>query len=234
MSRAGGPGPPRLGTPRVHLRRTDSTNDRARALAVAGAPHGTLVTAGEQTAGRGRQGRTWSAPAGSALLMSLVVRDPPPLLPLAAGVAVAEVAGPGAEIKWPNDVLLDGLKVAGILVEGRPLEGWSVLGVGLNVAVAVAALPVELRGRAGTLGRPAEQLEPTLAALLDGLGRWLAEPAEAVLAAWGERDALLGREVRWASGRGIGGGVDDEGRLVVVLAGGGREALHAGEVHLGW
>jgi BirA family biotin operon repressor/biotin-[acetyl-CoA-carboxylase] ligase len=232
MSRAGGAGPPRLGTPRIHLRRTDSTNDRARALAVAGAPHGTLVTAGEQTAGRGRQGRTWSAPAGSALLMSLVLRDPPPLLPLAAGVAVAEVAGPGAEIKWPNDVLLDGRKVAGILVEGRPLEGWSVLGVGINVAVAVAELPAELRGRAGTLGLSPDRVEPTLAALLGGLGRWLAAPPAAVLAAWRERDALLGREVRWARERGIGAGVDVEGRLVVALAGGGRAALHAGEVHL--
>ncbi len=231
MSRA--PLAGRLGRPRVHLRRTDSTNDRARALAVAGAPHGTLVTAGEQTAGRGRQGRTWSAPAGAALLMSLVLRDPPPLLPLAAGVAAAEVAGPGAEIKWPNDVLLDGLKVAGILVEGRPLEGWSVLGIGMNVAVALDALPVDLRGRAGTLGLAPDQVEPTLAALLAALGRWVAAPPDAVLAAWSERDALLGREVRWARGRGIGAGVDGEGRLVVAVAGGGREALLAGEVHLG-
>ncbi|MGI9099780.1 MAG: biotin--[acetyl-CoA-carboxylase] ligase, partial [Solirubrobacteraceae bacterium] len=72
----------RLGTPRLHLRATDSTNERARALAAGGAPHGTLVTAGEQRAGRGRQGRTWTAPAGRALLISLVLRGwsiPPPL-----------------------------------------------------------------------------------------------------------------------------------------------------------
>ena len=86
-----------LGRPRLHLRRTDSTNERARELAAAGAPHGTLVTASEQTAGRGRQGRRWSAPAGSALLMSLVLRwppspRPPELLPLAAAVAVCDVA----------------------------------------------------------------------------------------------------------------------------------------------
>jgi len=84
-----GPGPAELiGSPRLHLRRTDSTNDRARALASTGAPHGTLVTASEQTAGRGRQGRRWSAPAGSALLMSLLLRSPPPLLPLIAALAV--------------------------------------------------------------------------------------------------------------------------------------------------
>jgi len=114
----------RLGHPRLHLRRTDSTNDRARALAAAGAPHGALVTAAEQTAGRGRQGRTWTAPPGRALLLSLVLRvDAPALVPLQAGVAVAEAVGDAARIKWPNDVHVDGRKVAGILVEGRTQEG---------------------------------------------------------------------------------------------------------------
>ena len=124
-----------LGRPRLHLRETTSTNDRARALAAAGAPHGTLVTAAAQTAGRGRQGRTWSAPPGRALLLSLVLRSPDRMLPLAAAVAVADAAGPDAAIKWPNDVLLDGRKVAGILAEARPQDGWAVLGIGLNVAV---------------------------------------------------------------------------------------------------
>jgi BirA family biotin operon repressor/biotin-[acetyl-CoA-carboxylase] ligase len=216
----------------VHLRRTDSTNDRARALASTGAPHGTLVTAGEQTAGRGRQGRTWSAPAGTALLMSLVLRDAPPLVPLAAGVAVAEVAGDGAQLKWPNDVLIGGRKVAGILVEARPAEGWSVLGIGVNVAVSLEQLPAGLEASAGTLGRQAGEIEPLLAALLGRLERWLTEPAEAVLDAWRARDALLGRVVTWPGGTGKGAGVDGEGRLVVALAGGGTAALHAGEVHL--
>ena len=102
-----------LGRPRLHLRITDSTNTRARALAAAGAPHGTLVTAGEQTAGRGRQGRAWSAPPRRALLGSVVIRQPRPLLSLAAGIAVAEVAGRDARVKWPNDVLVDGRKIAG-------------------------------------------------------------------------------------------------------------------------
>src|SRR5882757_1567476 len=99
-----------LGTPRLHLRETDSTSDRARELALAGAPHGTLVTATAQTAGRGRQGRGWSAAPGRALVLSLVLRDPPRLLPLVAAAAVAEVAGEGARVKWPNDVLIDGRK----------------------------------------------------------------------------------------------------------------------------
>ena len=112
-----------LGRPRLHLRDTTSTNDRARALALNGAPHGTLVTAAQQRAGRGRQGRTWSAPAGQALLLSLVLRDAPALLPLAAALAVAEVAGAEALIKWPNDVLVEGRKVAGILAEGSAPRG---------------------------------------------------------------------------------------------------------------
>lgn len=232
MSPGGAGAPPRLGLPRVHLRQTDSTNARARALAAAGAPHGTLVTAAEQAAGRGRQGRVWSAPAGSALLMSLVLRDAPWLLPLVAGVAVAEVVGSEAQLKWPNDVLVGGRKVAGILVEGRPLEGWSVLGVGVNVAVSVASLPEEVRRRAGTLGLGVSAIEPILAGVLGGLTRWLAEPSAVVLAAWRERDALLGREVSWSGGRGTGAGVDGEGRLVVSLDGGGVVALPAGEVHL--
>jgi BirA family biotin operon repressor/biotin-[acetyl-CoA-carboxylase] ligase len=232
MSPGDGPASGPLGRPRLHLRQVDSTNDRARILAVAGAPHGALVTAGEQTAGRGRQGRRWSAPAGTALLMSLVVRGAPALLPLAAAVAVAEMAGPEAEIKWPNDVLIAGGKVAGILVEGRPLEGWSVLGIGVNVAVALEELPVEVRGRAATLGREVGEIEATLESLLAGLERWLAASPAAVLTAWRRRDALLGREVAWAGGRGRGAGIDGEGRLVVALDGGGRAALHAGEVHL--
>jgi BirA family biotin operon repressor/biotin-[acetyl-CoA-carboxylase] ligase len=221
-----------LGRPRVHLRATTSTNDRARALAAAGAPHGTLVTAGEQQAGRGRQGRTWSAPPGRALLASLVLRDPPALLPLVAALAVAEVAGPDAAIKWPNDVLVDGRKVAGILAEGRPHEGWAVLGIGLNVALRVDELPPELHETAGTLGLTPADLEPTLERLLAALERALALDASALLDAYRARDALRGREVTWVGGRGRAAGVDGAGRLVVELAGGGRTALSAGEVHL--
>ena len=165
-----------LGSPRLHLRRTDSTNNRARDLAARGAPHGTLVTAAEQTAGRGRQGRSWTAPAGRALLCTLVVREPPRLLPLAVGVAVAETVGPGARLKWPNDVLIDGRKVAGILVEGRPQERWAVAGIGLNVAVRESDFPPELDGRAATMGLEPSAIEPTLARLLAQLERWLAAP----------------------------------------------------------
>jgi BirA family transcriptional regulator, biotin operon repressor / biotin---[acetyl-CoA-carboxylase] ligase len=246
----------RLGHPRVHLRCTDSTNDRLRELALAGAPHGTLVTATEQSAGRGRQGRSWSAPAGSALLMSLLLRasppdwaPPPPLLPLIAALAVSDVAGERARIKWPNDVVFvsderpnedsaDGAdggalaKVAGILAEGRPQEDWAVLGIGLNVAVRIDELPAELHGTAATLGRSPADVEPTLAALLEALERRLTEPADATLQAWRARDALLGRAIGWSGGEGVADGIDGAGRLVVALSDGARTSLDAGEVHL--
>jgi BirA family transcriptional regulator, biotin operon repressor / biotin---[acetyl-CoA-carboxylase] ligase len=247
--------PPALGRPRLHLRRTGSTNERARELAFAGAPHGTLVTASEQTAGRGRQGRRWTAPADSALLMSLLLRAPPPLLPLAAAVAVCDVAGAGARIKWPNDIVVasagarpDLAKLAGILVEGRPQEDWAVLGIGVNVAVRIEELPAELRPGASdgssaasssspglpaaTMGLTPADVEPLLTRLIDALERRLFEPAETTLEAWRTRDALRGREIAWAAGRGRAEGIDGEGRLVVELAAGGRTALGAGEVHL--
>ncbi|MGH2869979.1 MAG: biotin--[acetyl-CoA-carboxylase] ligase [Solirubrobacteraceae bacterium] len=232
---AGSAGQAALGRPRLHLRQTDSTNTRARALAAAGAPHGTLITAGEQTAGRGRQGRMWSAPPDRALLCSLIVRDPSRLLPLATGVAVAEVAGLSggrAQLKWPNDILLDGAKVAGILVEGRPQESWAVVGVGLNVAVRESDFPEELQGRAATLGLDPVDIEPILDRLLDSLEVWLAADRDVVLDAVRGRDALFGHTVRWAAGEGRADGIDADGGLRVVTSDRGVQTLTAGEVHL--
>ena len=220
----------KLGTPRLHLRVTDSTNDRAKALA-RDAPHGLLVTATEQTAGHGRQGRSWTAPAGEALLMSLVLHDWPELLPLAAAVAVAETAGPDARIKWPNDVLVGGRKVAGILIEARPAEGWAVLGIGVNVAVR--EFPDELREIAASLDRDPDDVEPFLTALLGALERRLAAGDAEVLEAWQARDALRGRPIAWRDGAGTADGVDGEGRLRVRLDNGELTVLDAGEVHLG-
>lgn len=227
-----------IGSPRVHHRLTDSTNARARDLAALGAPHGTLVTAGEQTAGRGRQGRTWVAPAGEALLMSVVVRElGAGTLPLAAALAVAETAealtGAEALIKWPNDVWLDGRKVAGILLEGRPQEGWAVIGIGLNVEVR--EFPDDLRETATSLALAGGRagVEDALGELLARLERWIAVPAAEVISAWRERDALLGRRISWNGGAGTAAGIDESGALLVDTDAGERMALDAGEVHLG-
>jgi len=222
-----------LGTPHLHLRATRSTSDRARALAQAGASHGTLVTADSQSSGRGRQGRSWSAPAGSSLLMSVVLRDPPDLLPLAAGVAVARVCGEDARIKWPNDVLLEDRKVAGILAEGRPQEGWAVLGIGMNVALDIADLPPELHATAATLGLTPADIPAVLDRLLRELETTLALDDATLLAAYREVDGLRGREISWTGGTGVAAGIDGSGRLVVDLPSGGQTALEAGEVHLG-
>ncbi|MDO8211528.1 biotin--[acetyl-CoA-carboxylase] ligase [Conexibacter sp. CPCC 206217] len=229
----------RLGTPRLHHRTIGSTNARAQELAAAGAPHGTVVTAAEQTAGRGRQGRAWSTPAGTALAASVVLRDPPALLTLTAALAVADVAaaldvaGRAPAIKWPNDVLLDGRKVSGILAEGRLQDGWAVLGMGINVAIAQDDFPPELATRATTLGRAPADVERALELLLERLERWLAtEPAE-LLDAYRERDALEGRTISWDGNQGTAAGIADDGRLRVRDDAGREHLLDAGEIHLG-
>jgi len=216
-----------IGAPRVHWRRTDSTNQRARELAAAGAPHGTLVTAAEQTAGRGRQGREWLAPPGAAVLMSLVLRELSEVLPLAAAVAVCDALPLGARIKWPNDVQVGGRKLAGILVEGRPQEGWAVLGIGLNVRAAPPGVGATSLADHGVSAPP----EETLKDLVRALKRRLADDPGRVLAAWRERDALRGAPVSWDGGAGTAAGIDDSGALLVATAGG-VARLDAGEVHL--
>ncbi len=220
-----------IGSPRVHHRLTDSTNERAKELAIAGALHGTVVTADEQSAGRGRQGRAWTAPPRSAVLMSVVLRDLDETLPLSAAVAVCEAMPADAAIKWPNDVWIDGRKVAGILVEGRPQDGWAVLGMGVNVTTG--SFPPELAEHATSLrlAGASTSVEAVLADLLRSLDEWLGAPSERVFEAWRSRDALKGERVRWSDGEGIADGIDDSGALVVETRDG-PVTLDAGEVHL--
>jgi BirA family transcriptional regulator, biotin operon repressor / biotin---[acetyl-CoA-carboxylase] ligase len=242
------PGTGPLRGPLVHLDIVGSTNDHARQLALAGAPHGTVVAAERQTAGRGRQGRTWSAPAGRALTLSAIVRLPGTaleLLPLAAAIAVAEsceaVAPVTCRIKWPNDVWIDGLKVSGVLIEARPQEEWAVIGIGLNIDTTLDELADDLRETASSLriasGGPVDR-EAALDALLERLPAWierLGNPA-LVVEAFRERDVLQGQRIAWGSGRarreGEAHGIDDDGALVVFTDAGERLRLDAGEVHL--
>ena len=238
-----------LGFPRRHFRSTDSTNARAKELADAGAPDGLVVTADEQSAGRGRQGRSWFAPAGAALLYSALLRPAGerPLLPIAVPLAVCtaaeSVADVSCEVKWPNDVWLEGRKLAGILIESRPGprdDGWTVIGVGLNLAIPEDEFPAELRGSAtslaastapggGSAGGPDHG--DVLAAVNHELERWVdARPAR-ILESFRERDALRERRISWEGGSGVAAGIDESGHLLVATDPG-EIALGAGEVHL--
>ena len=230
-------GMPLFGRPHRHLRSTESTNDIARALAVNGAPSGTVVTASAQTAGRGRHGRVWSAPEGKALLFSAVLtplRAEHALLPLAVPVATCEaieaVAPVRCRIKWPNDVWIDERKAAGILIEARPPD-WAVIGVGVNVAIEPDEFPADIRWPATSVGHGAA-VDELLRALCDRLGEWSeASPAGAV-AAFRDRDALVGREVEWEGGAGRAAGIAEDGNLLVELEGGETTSLGSGEVSL--
>ena len=122
--------------------------------------------------------------------------------------------------------------LSGILLGGRPQEGWTVLGIVLNVRTR--EFPEDLRETATSLALQGVEttVDAVLAALIERLERWAHAPAAGVLEAWRERDALRGRQVAWASGEGTAAGVDETGALVVELAGGGTTTLDAGEVHL--
>jgi BirA family biotin operon repressor/biotin-[acetyl-CoA-carboxylase] ligase len=250
-----------FGRPHRHFSRTDSTNSRARELAAAGAPHGTVVTASEQSAGRGRQGRSWIAPPNKALLYSAIIRpleEHHMMLPLAAPLAVCEAAeqlNPNLKcaVKWPNDVLVDNRKLSGVLIEARPQDGWAVIGIGLNISIERDEFPEELRDRAtsiftddrrtqerGSAGPspllsagPPPTAPPAATEVLNArLNHWVQAEPNQVLTAWRERDALKGREVEWDGGSGVADGVDDRGYLVVVTPSGDRIAVGAGEIHL--
>ncbi len=249
-----------FGEPHHHFDSIESTNTRARELAAGGAPHGTVVTAAEQTAGRGRQGRTWTAPPNKALLYSAILRplaERHLLLPLAAPLAVCDAAeelrpGVGCEVKWPNDIWLDGRKLAGVLIEARPQDGWAVIGIGLNLSISTDEFPPDLRDKAVSLSGSVEGgpgkgrrslpavAPPTLArtplsaaeVLSRHLNAWVEADQATVLGAWRERDALKGREVAWDGGSGVADGVDYRGYLLVRTPGGDRVAVGAGEVHL--
>jgi len=223
-----------LGSPHLHSAELGSTNDRARELADAGAPHGTMVSATVQTAGRGRQGRSWTNPPG-VMAQSFVLRESrctAELLPIAAAVAVARACGEQAQVKWPNDVWLSpGRKVAGILIETRTGTDWRVLGIGINVAVAPADLG-DAAARAATLGQPVSSIPHRRRELVAELETALALPTPELLDAWRERDGLRGREIAWDHGSGIAAGIDDSGRLLVRVSDAQVTALVAGEVHL--
>jgi BirA family biotin operon repressor/biotin-[acetyl-CoA-carboxylase] ligase len=225
-----------------------STNDEAKRLAQEGAPEGTVVVATVQTAGRGRRGKVWASPAGN-LFLSVVLRPPiapsgaPPLSPalgLAVALAIEEVAPLAAELKWPNDVMVGGRKVAGILTESVVLGGKLVAviaGFGINVG---AELPPELSGIGTTLSREAgrnvrkEEIQDALLASIAGIyRRFLGTGFASIRSEWEDRDRLNGRTVAIDAGtrtvRGIARGISDDGALRIETSQGVIE-LTTGEV----
>lgn len=231
-----------FGHPHHHHRLTDSTNERARELVDAGAPAGTVVTAAEQSAGRGRRGRAWTAPAGKALLYSAILSPLdarhlllPLTVPLAVCEAIESLAAVRCLVKWPNDVWIDERKVAGVLIEARPPD-WAVIGVGVNLTIEADEFPPDLRWPATSVGRGASP-GPATEALNAALAAWVDAPDEDVLRAYRDRDALRGRRLSWSGspvpeGVGVAEGIDGRGNLVVRPPHGERIALGSGEVEL--
>lgn len=238
---------------------TGSTNDDLHALAASGAPEGTVVVADTQTAGRGRLERTWHSPAGVGLYLSTLHRPRRPAdelarWTLAAAVAACEacreVAGVAPTIKWPNDVLANGRKLAGILAEARTTGAtvaWLVVGAGFNVNHRPDDFPADLRDRAISLrmlaGGPIDDRRPLARAYIDRLGEWSAELGEgkfdSLADAWQQwAPQARGTRVRWrengpgtaGAGRiGITRGLDRTGALRIEAEDGSLHLARIGE-----
>jgi BirA family transcriptional regulator, biotin operon repressor / biotin---[acetyl-CoA-carboxylase] ligase len=238
-----------LGAVRVHRDACASTNDEAIALARAGAAHGTVVTAGAQTAGRGRAGRTWHSPPGDNLYLSIVVRSalPAARLPavtLAAGVgacdAIRAAGVTGARIKWPNDVLAGDRKLAGVLTETVGRTDAVVIGVGVDVdgrrdrlPAELAAIATSIRDETGVPQEVAAFTELLLGHLEPWLDRFLDGGVAAVADAWTAR-ADLSRRVRVVTAdgarTGLPVGLDPDGALRIRTDAGDELRVIAGDV----
>jgi BirA family transcriptional regulator, biotin operon repressor / biotin---[acetyl-CoA-carboxylase] ligase len=219
---------------------TGSTNADVAALAKGGAREGTWLRAERQTGGKGRQGRVWASPPGNLYASTLVRlrrRDPPaPTLALVAAVALHEIVAiyaPGARIKWPNDLVFDGAKLAGILLER---EGEAViLGFGVNLASVPEGLDRPATGIAALAGMapsPADMVEILARNLSRWLARWRQEGLETVLAAWRDAAHPIGTPLATAEGEGLFDGLDESGALRLRLADGEVRLIRAGDVFL--
>jgi len=225
----------KLGEPRLDVASCEST----QLLVDTSLPEGALVVADHQSAGRGRLGRSWDAPAGTALLFSVLLRPPAdrrsPELSLVAGIAVADALertlGLSVQIKWPNDVMLRRQKIAGCLAETR--DGAVVLGISVNVCQTRAELPPNAGSIRTLTGRDWDR-EDLLATVLDDLGSrysaWRAGGLDAVFDGLGPRDFLRGRQVTVNGTSGVAGMIDREGRLEISVGHGEVVTVESGEV----
>jgi BirA family biotin operon repressor/biotin-[acetyl-CoA-carboxylase] ligase len=232
----------RFGQPYRYVTECTSTQDLLRDGTL---PDGAVAVAEHQTAGRGRSGRLWEDAPGTALLSSILLRptrtETLPQLSLVVAFATCEAidgeTGLPTELKWPNDVLLDGRKVAGILLESW--DGGVLAGVGVNVNQTTGELPSEPRTPAtsmrATTGREHDRGD-LLIALLEQLERaveaWEANGLDALLPALEARNALRGRRVRVGANNGMAGEIAADGRLRVTLEEGDELLVGSGEVDL--
>lgn len=224
-----------LGRPRLDVESCEST----QLLVDASLPEGALVVAEHQTAGRGRLGRSWEAPPGTAMLCSLLLRPPAersaPELSLVAGVAVADaierIVGLAVQIKWPNDVMLRRQKVAGCLAESR--DDAVVLGIGINVNQTREQLPDGAGSLLTLTGREWDR-EELLETLLEDLGSryaaWREGGLDPVYEGLGPRDFLRGRRVSVNGTSGIASKIDRTGRLEIAVEHGELVTVDSGEV----
>jgi len=233
-----------------------STNDKAKELAAAGAEEGTVVVADAQTAGRGRGDHTWYSPAGLGVYASVILRPGcPPEAAFGPHVAASLAAAEAVEslhiqgtvgIKWPNDLVAEGRKLAGILSEvgfqGGRLD-WHVAGIGINVNHTRTDFPPEIRERAVSLRELCHRKldrAGVLVRIMQGFSRWydrfLADGMPALLPEWRRRSAILGRVVRVeTAGEGYQGtaiALEEDGALRIRLESGAEEILRAADVHL--
>ena len=221
---------------------TRSTNDDIAALAGSGAPEGLWLRAERQSGGRGRQGRDWHSPPGNLYASTLVrlhAADPPaPTLALVAAVALQEVVSAYAPvhrimIKWPNDLLVEGAKLAGILLERA--EQAVVIGIGVNLADHPRELErpaTSLSELAGSAPDPAVFLETLAESFARWLGRWRGEGLAPVRSSWLAAAHPIGTALSTGAGEGLFEGLDDMGALRLRLADGSSHVIHAGDVFL--
>ena len=221
---------------------TRSTNDDVAALARSGAPEGLWLRAERQSGGRGRHGRQWHSPAGN-LYASTLVRlrasdPPPPSLAMVAAVALQEVVSAYAPvhqvlIKWPNDLLVEGAKLAGILLERN--EDAVVIGIGVNLAHHPEGLErpaTSLRALTGSAPDPAAFLETLADAFARWLGRWRGEGLASVRSRWLAAAHPIGTALSTGAGDGLFDGLGETGALRLRLADGTSRVIHAGDIFL--
>ncbi len=242
-----------IGTNIIRLGTVDSTNTYAMGLAEKGAEHGTVVVAENQTKGRGRLGRTWASPPGGNIYMSVILRPSiqlreGTLLTIIAGIAccraLKDISGLPVEIRWPNDLIISGKKVGGILTEIKASAGnivFAVMGIGINVNSSAEDFPPDVKGTATSI-RDETAKEHSIDVLIAGILRELQRCSdilaeggkELILDEWRKSTTMLGKTVKAVLASetltGVAEDVDEQGMLILRLPSGLLKKINAGDL----